>query len=59
MEKEGYRKLLVPSKEPTIQPKIIPSSEFLEILERSRNETREEREKTLAIAEREKERLMR
>ncbi|OXU26641.1 hypothetical protein TSAR_004702 [Trichomalopsis sarcophagae] len=58
-EKEGYRKLLVPSKEPTVQPKIITSSEFSSLVERSHIPTKEEKEAALAAAEREKERLLR
>ncbi|XP_008216445.1 cilia- and flagella-associated protein 45-like [Nasonia vitripennis] len=58
-EKEGYRKLLVPSKEPTVHPKIITSSELSSLVERSHIPTKEEREAALAAAEREKERLLR
>lgn len=58
-EKEGYRKLLVPSKEPSVYPKIITSSEFSSLVERSHIPTKEEREAALTAAERERERLLR
>ncbi|XP_014214197.1 cilia- and flagella-associated protein 45-like [Copidosoma floridanum] len=58
-EKDGFRKLLVPSKELTVYPKIMTTSEFAKILENSHNPTTEEKEAALAAAEREKERLMR
>ncbi|XP_014223139.1 cilia- and flagella-associated protein 45 [Trichogramma pretiosum] len=58
-EKNRYRHLLVPSKEPTIYPKIISNTEFLNILERCRIPSKEEKEASYANAERMRERLLR
>ncbi|KAL6420416.1 hypothetical protein ACFW04_014539 [Cataglyphis niger] len=56
-EKTGTRKYLVPSKVPTIYPKIMTKKEYEDLKERSRVITKEERLAAAEIVEKEKERL--
>lgn len=57
-DKSGTRKYLIPSKEPTIYPKIMTRKEYENLKERSRVITREERQAAAEAAEKERERLM-
>ena len=49
---------MIPSKEPTVYPKIMTRKEYEDLKERSRMITKEERQTTVETAEKEKERLM-
>ncbi|KAL6260197.1 hypothetical protein P5V15_007732 [Pogonomyrmex californicus] len=57
-DKSGTRKYLIPSKEPTIYPKIMTRKEYEDLKERSRVITSEERQAAAEAAEKERERLM-
>ncbi|KAJ8679865.1 hypothetical protein QAD02_015652 [Eretmocerus hayati] len=59
LDQNGFRKILVPSTEPTVYPKIIEKTEFEMLMERCYIPTRDEKEKALAAAEKEKDRLLR
>ncbi|XP_050460145.1 cilia- and flagella-associated protein 45-like [Cataglyphis hispanica] len=56
-EKTGTRKYLIPSKVPTIYPKIMTKKEYEDLKERSRVITKEERLAAAEVVEKEKERL--
>ncbi|XP_018051641.1 PREDICTED: cilia- and flagella-associated protein 45 [Atta colombica] len=56
-DKSGTRKYLIPSKEPTVYPKIMTRKEYEDLKERSRMITKEERQTAVETAEKEKERL--
>lgn len=56
-DKTGTRKYLIPSKVPTIYPKIMTKKEYEDLKERSRVITKEERLAVAEVVEKEKERL--
>lgn len=56
-DKSGARKYLIPSKVPTIYPKIMTKKEYKDLKERSSMITKEERLAIAEAAEKEKERL--
>ncbi|XP_072758896.1 uncharacterized protein [Anoplolepis gracilipes] len=56
-DKSGTRKYLIPSKVPTVYPKIMTKKEYEDLKERSRVVTKEERLALAEAAEKEKERL--
>ncbi|XP_011876040.1 PREDICTED: cilia- and flagella-associated protein 45-like [Vollenhovia emeryi] len=56
-DKSGTRKYLIPSKEPTVYPKIMTRKEYEDLKERSRVITREERRTAAETTEKERERL--
>ncbi|KAJ8669964.1 hypothetical protein QAD02_001223 [Eretmocerus hayati] len=59
LDQNGFCKILVPSTEPTVHPKIMKKSEYEMLMERCYIPTRDEKEKALAAAEKEKDRLLR
>lgn len=56
-DKSGARKYLIPSKEPTVYPKIMTKKEYEHFKERSRVMTSEDRRAAAEAAEKERERL--